>query len=121
MIKNLILVLIARVLFLLLEPISFVYVVVIKEKISINRINGYLYSSAYNTDRFGNHEFRSLFNRILIIEGGHQFGDFGESVSSVLGRNKLTNTLSKTGIMLDQILDFFDKDHSIKAIPKEQI
>ena len=102
--------------FVILEPISFVYVVAIKEKLSIKRVNGYIYRSALNTDRFGNYEFSSLFNAILIKENGHQFGNFDQTISHVLGRNKLKGTLSKTGKILDKILDIIDKNHTIKSL-----
>lgn len=33
-----------------------------------------------------------------------------------MGKNKLQGTLTKKGIFLDSILEFFDKNHSIKSI-----
>jgi hypothetical protein len=67
-------------------------------------------------DRFGNTQFQSLFNALLITPEGYRFGDFRETISSVIGKNKVAGTLSKNGRTLDRILDFLDKNHSIKSI-----
>lgn len=114
--KNLLLVVVALFLYVILQPISFVYVTSIKQKISLNRIQGYLLNTAVNMDRFGNYEFRSLLNKLLIQKDGYQFGNFDETISSVIGKNKVANTLSKLGIKLDMILEFLDKNHSVKSI-----
>lgn len=79
-------------------------------------MSGYWLYLAVNIDRFGNYQFRSLFNAILIAENGYRFGDFRETISSVLGKNKQQNTLSKLGRVLDRILDIIDKNHTIKSI-----
>jgi len=113
---NLILVIVGRILYLILEPINFIYVTTFKKKFKWSRISGYLRSSAVNTDRFGNYEFRSLFNAILITKDGYKFGDFRETISSVIGKNKVKGTLTRTGRILDKILDLLDKNHSIKSI-----
>lgn len=53
----------------------------------------------------------------LIIFGlRYQFGDFRETISSVLGKNQRDGTLSKKGEILVSILDFIDKDHCKKSI-----
>lgn len=114
--KNLILVLLAVLLFVLLEPISFIYVTMFKKRFKWSRITGYWYNLTIAIDRFGNYEFQSLFNALLITPEGYQFGDFRETISSVIGKNKVAGTLSKNGKTLDRILDFFDKNHSIKSI-----
>jgi 8-oxo-dGTP diphosphatase len=44
-----------------------------------------------------------------------------ETISSVLGKNKKANTLSKIGKGLDWILDILDKNHSIKSIEAENL
>lgn len=107
---GLILFLIAIILFLPLTIINFV-VVAFKGK-----AEGYFMSSAINLDRYGNYEFRSLFNLILKKNGGYEFGDFRETISSVLGKNQRDNTLSKTGKILVFILDRLDKEHCKKSI-----
>jgi|SRR5690625_1506407 len=110
--KNFILAYIAILIFALLEPFSFVYVVIIKRKSA----SGYWRSLAYDVDRFGNHQYRTLFNRLFVKENGYQFGDFRETVSSVLGKNYIKGTLTKSGRILVWILDKIDKNHVTKSI-----
>lgn len=77
---------------------------------------GYFKSSAVNLDKFGNREFRTLFNKVLINDEGHRFGNIDETISSVLGKNQLTGTLTKCGLALVWILDKIENDHSLKSI-----
>ena len=104
--------LIAYILFLPLSLINYCFVVIIKDKIS----KGYFRTSAVNIDRFGNREFRTLFNATLKKEEGYKFGNFEETISSVLGKNQRDKTLTKTGKALVWILDKIDKDHCKKSI-----
>jgi hypothetical protein len=100
---------IAYVLFL---PLTVINYLAVKNK------KGYFKSSAISLDRFGNREFRTLFNKTLITANGHQFGDMKETISGVLGKNERDNTLSKTGKILVWILDKLDKNHALKSIDK---
>ena len=113
---NLLLALVSVSLFLLLEPISFVYVIFIKEKFQFGRLSGYWRDFAVAVDRFGNYQYRSLFNRLLRTKHGYEFGDFRETISSALGKNQRDDTLSKSGKILTAILDFIDKNHCEKSI-----
>ena len=84
---------------------------------------GYFKSSAVNLDRFGNSEFRTLFNLTLKNKEGYKFGNMEETISSVLGKNQRDNTLSFAGKVLVFILDTIDKNHckkSIKTFDKNQ-
>ena len=84
---------------------------------------GYFKSSAVNLDRFGNSEFRTLFNLTLKKKEGYKFGNMEETISSVLGKNQRDNTLSFAGKVLAFILDLLDKNHckkSIKTFDKNQ-
>lgn len=76
----------------------------------------YFLSSAVNLDRFANYEFRTLFNLILRKKHGYEFGNFEETISSVLGKNQRDGTLSFVGKCLVWILDKLDKDHCKRAI-----
>jgi hypothetical protein len=98
---------IAYILFLPLTIINYLFV---KNK------KGYFRSSAISLDRFGNREFRTLFNKVLILENGYPFGDIGETISSVLGKNERDKTLTKAGGMLVYILDKLDKGHALNSI-----
>lgn len=113
---NLILNFIAIVLFCIIEPFNFVYVVFIKKKFSWERLSGYFRTLAVGIDRFGNHHFHSLFNKLFIVDGGYEFGNFNETVSSALGKNQHFGKLSNTGKLLVAILDFLDKDHCLKSM-----
>ena len=55
-----------------------------------------------------------LFNFLLIKKEGYQFGKKGESTSSVIGKNKLTDTLTFIG----DFICYLYKDHFIKNIEK---
>jgi len=96
--------------YVLYLPLSIINWLFVKEK------SGYFKSSAVNLDKFGNREFRTLFNKTLAT--GHRFGDINETISSVLGKNQLTGTLTKLGLVLVWILDKIDKDHCFKSINK---
>lgn len=100
-----ILFIIAYVLYLPLTIINWLFV---------NDKSGYFKSSAINLDKFGNREFRTLFNKTLAT--GHRFGDINETISSVLGKNQLTGTLTCLGKALVWILDKIDNNHVIKSI-----
>ena len=106
---NILLFAIAYILFL---PLSIVNWFFVKDK------HGYFKSSAVNLDKFGNREFRTLFNKVLISNKGYRFGDIGETISSVLGKNQLTGTLTRFGRAIVWILDKIDKDHCFKSINK---
>lgn len=102
-----ILFLIAYILLLPLTIVNFFFV---------NNKKKYFKSTAVNIDRFGNREFRTLFNRTLIQKTGYRFGDERETISSVLGKNERDKTLTKCGKVLVKILNFIDKNHCIKSI-----
>lgn len=102
-----ILFIIAYVLYLPLTLVNWLFV---KEK------SGYFKSSAVNLDKFGNREFRTLFNKVLINDGGYRFGNIEETISSVLGKNQLTGTLTKCGLILVWVLDKIENDHALKSI-----
>jgi hypothetical protein len=76
----------------------------------------YFRDTALNLDKFGNREFRTLFNKVLITKKGFQFGDHNETISSVLGKNQINKTLTKTGVILAKILDTLDKNHCKNSI-----
>ncbi|SHK70004.1 hypothetical protein [Epilithonimonas mollis] len=119
--KNLILALTAILLFLILEPVSFVYVNFFKDRFNWRRLSGYWRSFAVAVDRFGNYQYRSLFNRFLRNEQGYEFGDFRETISSALGKNERDGTLTKTGMLLVKILNKIDLDHCRKSINNFEI
>jgi len=90
-------------------PLSVINYFLVKDK------SGYFKETAIDIDRFGNRNFRTLLNRTL-QNNGYKFGDERETISSALGKNKRDKTLTKTGRVLCDILDFLDKNHCIKSI-----
>ena len=105
------LVVIARVLFMLLAPFNFFYVNFCKKKFNWKRLNGYYRDEAVAIDRFGNFQYRRLLNKLLVKKDGYEHGKFAETISSVLGKNQRDNTLTKFCNLIASLLDKIDKDH----------
>ena len=101
--------------YILLLPLTIINYVVVLFK-SKDHAKGYFRSTAVNLDKFGNREFRTLWNLTLRKPNGYEFGNVNETISSALGKNQCDNTLSKVGKVLVWILDKLDKNHSIKSI-----
>ncbi len=100
---------IAYVLFL---PITIFNALNVKKK-------GYLRDSAVNLDRYANREFRFSLNKYLILEKSpDRFGNIEETISSVLGKNQLSNNLTRFGKVIVWILNKIEKNHCIKSINK---
>ena len=113
---NFILVILAKLLYLVVEPINFIYMIIIKKKFSWKRLNGYFRNEALAIDRFGNSQYRSLFNTWFVKEKGYKHGNINETISSVLGKNEYFGTLTKAGKVLVKILNFIDNGHCFKSI-----
>ena len=94
--------------YVLYLPLSLVNWLFVKDK------SGYFKSSAINLDKFGNREFRTLFNKVLVT--GYKFGNINETISSVLGKNQIAGTLTRYGKVLVWILDKIDNNHVLKSI-----
>ena len=104
---GLILYIIAYLLFL---PLTIFNALNVKKK-------GYLKDTAINIDRFGNREFRFSLNKYLIFEKSpDRFGNIEETISSVLGKNELSDNLTTLGKLLCWVLDKIEKNHCIKSI-----
>jgi hypothetical protein len=78
-------------------------------------INTYFFGTAIDIDRFGNRNFRTLLNCTL-QKDGYQFGNEKETISSALGKNKKLGSLTKTGNLVCNILDFLDENHCKNSI-----
>lgn len=98
--------------YLLFLPITIFNALNVKKK-------GYFKDTAINIDRFGNREFRFSLNKYLILEKSpDRFGNIEETISSVLGKNQLSNNLTKFGKVICKILDTIEKEHCKKSINK---
>ena len=107
-----ILFIIAYILYLPLTLVNYICVAFTAK----DNAKGYFRSSAVTLDKLGNREFRTLFNLTLIKGNGYKFGNFEETISSVLGKNQRDKTLTKTGKVLVWVLDTRDKNHCEKSI-----
>ena len=76
----------------------------------------YLFNLAFARDKLGNAELGVITNDILKKKGGVSFGNYDQTISYSIGRNKQLNTLTMLGRGVANVLDFFDKDHCIKAV-----
>lgn len=101
--------------YLLLLPLTIInyFVVLITAR---DHAKGYFRSTAVNIDKFGNREFRTLWNKALRTDDGYKFGNPEETISSALGKNERDGTLSRTGKALTCILNLLDKNHGLKSI-----
>ena len=113
---NFILVILAKLLYLAIEPINFIYVILIKKKFTWKRFNGYFREEAVAIYSFGNSQYRSLFNAWFIKEKGYQHGNINETISSVLGKNQRDETLTKFGMLITKILYRMDENHCKESI-----
>lgn len=79
-------------------------------------LGGIFRSVAIWIDQIGNSVCRDLFNRCLITTGGYKFGKVQETISSVLGKNQETWTLTCLWAIIVKLLDALDKDHCKDSI-----
>lgn len=98
--------------YLLFLPLTIFNALNVKKK-------GYFKDTAINLDRFGNREFRFSLNKYLILEKSpDRFGSIEETISSVLGKNELSDNLTTLGKLICWVLDKIEKNHCIKSINK---
>lgn len=98
-----------------LEPVMFLYNGVIA--LFKGEWAQYNMDLAVAIDQYGNGLCRHLFNQILIKKTSvHKFGNIDETISSVIGKNKIADTLTWLGVVVDIMLDSLDPNHSIDAI-----
>ena len=77
---------------------------------------GIFRSVAIWIDQIGNSVCRDLFNRCLITSSWYKFGKVQETISSVLGKNQETWSLTLVGRAVVGVLDWLDKDHCKESI-----
>lgn len=93
-----------------------IFVMTIVNFYEVENKDGYFRSTALNLDIWGNVEFRTFWNNHLIKNKiPNPFGLQGETISSVLGKNILTNNLTRQGKLLVWILT---EKHCLDAIKK---
>ena len=77
---------------------------------------GIFRSVAIWIDQIGNSVCRDMLNRLLITSGWYSFGKVQETISSVLGKNQETGTLTFFWAMIVKLLDTLDKNHCKDSI-----
>lgn len=97
----------------LMLPLTLINYLLVKEK------KGYFRSTALNIDIWANKEYRTLWNKMLIVEKGYKFGKDAETISSALGKNERDETLTTTGKYLVKILNKIDENHCKNSINEE--
>ena len=105
----------------LIYPIAFLYSIVFTIlKSGYKTLDDYLFNCALATDQHANVFLAKLFNDVMIKTNGHKFGNPDETISSVLGKNKLIGKLSLFGKCLDYLLHLLDENHSTKSIEEDE-
>jgi hypothetical protein len=119
MLKGILLFLLATIFKSLIAPIGYIYGTIsslIKREWNI--WNGDL---AIAKDQYGNGICKYILNDLLIEKDSkYKFGNIDETVSSVIGKNKIADSLTHLGSFIDKILNKIEKDHSIKSIDKTE-
>ena len=85
-----------------------------------NVLNNYFLAMAIVIDILGNVIMSPLFNLILIKKEGYKFGNPKQTISYVLGRNKLNGTIKPLGAWSGRMLNKLDPNHVEKAVENEE-
>ena len=110
---------IAIVLLIFTTPIGFFYALLRQLFFDkLKTLSVYFLEVAISIDNTGNVMMQHLLNDFLLIKQKetYYFGNKKETISSVIGKNSLTNTLSPLGKALNAFLNWIDKDHSFNSI-----
>lgn len=106
-VQGFILFILAVVLGIILFPISFII------GLLYSNANDYLFRLAYSIDQLGNVLCGPLFEMTLVKSNEYyKFGNPDDTISYVIAVNKSKDNLSKTGKVLDWILNFIDPGHT---------
>ena len=110
------------ILFFITAPFGFLYAV-IRQTLSksVNSLSVYFLELALALDNAGNVLMQHVLNDLLLIKNDktYLFGNKIETISSVIGKNLLSYTLSPMGLALNAFLHWIDKDHSLNSINYE--
>ena len=117
--KSCLLFAIAFILMVSTAPIGFLYTVVRQFLFHKTKwLTIYFIEVAIALDATGNVMMQHLLNDTLLHKNKYTyyFGNKKETISSVIGKNYLTNTLSPLGKALNNFLNAIDKGHSLNSI-----
>lgn len=118
-IKSILLFLIAFILLTTTAPVGFIYTII--RQLFVNKFKTlilYFTEIALVLDEAGNVVMQHILNDFLLVKkrDTYYFGNKKETISSVIGKNYLTQTLSPIGLALNSFLNFIDKGHSLNSI-----
>ena len=119
LLKHFLLFCIAFILFVTTAPIGFLYALIRQLLFkSISSLSVFLLQVALALDIAGNILMQHVLNDTLLIknQNTHYFGNTKETISSVLGKNSLTQTLNAAGRGLNSFLNWLDKNHTLNSI-----
>ncbi len=112
--------LVSIVLFVITTPIGFLYGLFHRLFTGfLKGLGGYLLEMAISIDQLGNVIMQHILNLLWIKKEGYKFGNRDETISSVLGKNQVQNTLSGFGKLIVKILDTIDPNHALDSIDYE--
>ncbi len=117
--KSLLLFCTAFILFFITAPIGFLYAVIRQSCAKrVHSLSVYFLELALALDNAGNVLMQHVLNDTLLIKNKetYYFGNKMETISSVIGKNGLTHTLSHLGLALNGFLHWIDKDHAFNSI-----
>ena len=117
--KSFLLFCIAIVLLITTAPIGFFYALLRQLFFGkLKTLSEFFLEVAISIDNTGNVMMQYLLNDLLLIKRPttYYFGNKKETISIVIGKNSLTNTLSPLGNTLNAFLNWIDKDHSFNSI-----
>jgi len=118
--KEIIILVVALLMLIIILPIVSVYMgikYVINGNIKMIKIWSWKVSRAI--DVFANIHGSEIFNDLLIKKGGYKFGNPKETISSVLGKNQVEETLTILGNIIRAMLDIIEYGHCILSINNE--
>jgi len=65
----------------------------------------------------GNKNYKDLLNQMMVRRDTKaRFGDGDETISSVIGKNVLSGTLTPMGQAFNLLLNLYDEGHAVKSI-----
>jgi hypothetical protein len=119
LLKSFLLFCIALLLLVTTAPFGFLYALIrqiVFEK--VKTLNIFFIEMALVLDEAGNVVMQHLLNDTLLIKNAntYYFGNKKETISSVIGKNSLTDTLAPLGKALNAFLNLIDKGHSLNSI-----
>ncbi len=117
--KSLLLFVVAAILLVTTAPFGFLYAVIRQSIVKqVHSLSVYFLELAIAVDNLGNALMQHVLNDALLIknEKTYYFGNKLETISSVIGKNSLTGTLSFLGLRLNGFLHWIDANHSLNSI-----